>query len=147
MNGLIEVDSNLRILTRPPQREDLARLARGEVASIVNLRTSGEEGAVLEPEEEGELARSEGLDYAHVPVTSATLNGETAKRVSSQIERLPGPVVIHCASGKRAGLMALSHWARQQGTDAQGAADKARELGLEYSPRDFQSLLGGEASR
>lgn len=147
MQGLIELDDNLRILTRPPHERDLADLACGGARALVNLRAKGEEGEILEPTEEGQLASAEGLAYLHVPITPATLNRETATRIGEEIERLPGPVVVHCASGKRAGLMALTHWAKKHDAGPQGAADKAREIGLDYSAESFRPLLERESGQ
>jgi protein tyrosine phosphatase (PTP) superfamily phosphohydrolase (DUF442 family) len=48
-------------------------------------------------------------------------------------EGLPGPVLIHCAAGKRAAAVAACTIAKRLGLDADGALAKLAEEGVELS--------------
>ena len=141
MDGLIRLDDKVHVLTRAPNEADLKELSSGGMRSVVNLRAPGETGEVLAPGTEGEEAERNGLSYRNFPVTPSDLNAKTASSISAELEQLPGPVAIHCASGKRASLMALSHWARQHRASAREAAAKAEAAGLEVSEADLQPLI------
>lgn len=141
MDGLIELDDELSILTRPPNEADLKKLSAKGIRSVVNLRAAGESGEVLAPEAEGKEARRNGLSYLSFPVAPPDLNSPAASKISAQLEELPHPVVIHCASGKRASLMALSHWARRHDASARDAAARGEAAGLKVSETDLQSLI------
>jgi len=141
MDGLIKLDDNLSVFTRAPNEADLDSFAQNGARSLVNLRSAGEPGEVLPPDQEGEKASQRGLAYRNVPVTPADLNPDTAARVGAELEKLTGPVVVHCASGRRAGLMALAYWARQSGATASEAAAKAQAAGLNFSEADLRPLV------
>lgn len=141
MVDLIRVDDNLSVLTRAPDGPDLREMSGNRFQSIVNLRTAGEKGEVLAPEAEGEDARRPGLSYLSHPVTPDELNSDIALSISAEMEKLPGPVVVHCASGRRASLIALSHWARQNNASAKEAASKAKSAGLSINEADLEPLL------
>ena len=141
MDGVVKLDDQIRILTRAPNAADLGKLARDRVGSVVNLRAAGEREEVLTPEEESEEAEKRGLSYLSCPITPADLNSRTVSSISQKLESLPGPVVIHCASGRRAALIALSHWARLHGADAREAAARAQSAGLNISEADLEPLI------
>lgn len=141
MHGVVKLDDQISILTHAPTAADLDNLARGRVGSVANLRAAGEREEVLTPEEEGEEAKKRGLSYLSCPITPVDLNLRTASRISQELETMPGPVVIHCASGRRAALIALSHWARLQGADAREAAARAQSAGLNISATDLEPLI------
>lgn len=141
MDGLIKLDEELSVFTRAPDEADLEALKRGGVRSIVNLRSSGEAGEKMTPDQEGERAKGLGLSYCSVPVAPSALNADTAARVGAEIDNLSGPVVVHCASGKRAGLMALAYWARRNGASASEAAAKAQTAGLPFAEADLLPLI------
>jgi uncharacterized protein (TIGR01244 family) len=141
MDGLIDLDNKLHVFTRAPSQADLRDLSRAGIRSVVNLRVPGENGEVLAPVTEGEVAAKSGLAYLSFPVTPADLNARTASTIRAEMEQLPTPIAIHCASGKRASLMALAHWAHQQDAGASEAAAKAEAAGLKVGEADLQPLI------
>ncbi|MXO75900.1 MULTISPECIES: beta-lactamase hydrolase domain-containing protein [Bacteria] len=141
MDGLIELDERLHIFTRPPNEADVRDLSRAGMRSVVNLRAPGEAGEVLAPDTEGEEANRSGLAYRSFPVTPSDLNAGTASIISAELEQLPAPIAIHCASGKRASLMALADWAYRHDASASKAAAKAQAAGLKFSEADLQPLI------
>ncbi|HEY0793714.1 MAG TPA: protein tyrosine phosphatase family protein [Chthoniobacterales bacterium] len=86
-----------------PTAEDIRRLKREGFASVVNLRTEGEEDQPLSPEAEGRAVESAGLAYLHLPVSAETMTPERVDQYRAQLPKLPGPVFVHCYKGKRAG--------------------------------------------
>ena len=137
----MQIDENLSLLTFPPAAQDLQSLADAGFKSIVNLREAGEQGEKLSPQAEAEEARENGLEYLHYPVSPPDLTAETAKDFATKLEQLPGPVAIHCASGRRASLIGLASWALQNDRDAATAAKRGRESGLEISEGDLSPIL------
>ena len=136
-----KIDDDLSLLKFPPAADDLQSLADAGFKSIVNFRQAGEQGEKLSPQAEAEEARENGLEYLHYPVSPPDLTAENAKDFATRIEQLPGPVAIHCASGRRASLMGLASWALQNDGDAATAAKRGRECGLEVSEGDLLPLL------
>lgn len=108
MTRVIELDPDHAVAPDPPHAEDLDFLRQRGFRSVVNLRALGEQDEALSPEREGEEAERRGLAYLHFPVRPDELGPAKVREFRSRLERLPKPVVIHCASGKRAGLMMIA---------------------------------------
>lgn len=145
MDGLIKLDEGLYILTRAPNEADLTNLSSAGVRSVVNLRAPGENGEILAPDTEGEEAERRGLAYLSFPVTPSDFNARDASTISAEMERLPTPIALHCASGKRASLVALVHCSYQHDASASEAAAKAAAAGLKTSEADLQALIESRA--
>lgn len=88
--------------TNAPGKDEMTRLASQGYASIIDLRTGREPGQTLSPEQEREEAESRGLRYLHWPVESTTIDPETSARFRHEVAQMPGPVYVHCSSGRRA---------------------------------------------
>lgn len=136
-----KIDDSITVLRLAPEVDDLQRLAAAGVKAVVNLRQAGEQGEKLSPRAEAEKAHASGLEYLHYPISPADLTAATAKDFADKLGRLPGPVAIHCASGRRAGLMGLASWAQRTGGDAAKAAERGRQSGLQISEVDLSPLL------
>ena len=143
MEGAVNLDDQVSILRRAPDLADLDALSRAGFGTVVNLRAAGEGEQVLSPEEEAEEAKERGLSYLSCPVTPADLDSRTASMISKELQKLPAPVIVHCASGRRAALIALSHWARLHDADAREVADRAQAAGLNISEADLEPLIAG----
>ena len=137
----VNIDDSISVLRFPPETGDLQRLADAGFKAVVNLRQAGEQGEKLRPQAEGEEARESGLDYLHFPLSPPDLTAASAREFAAALEQLPKPVAIHCASGRRAGLMGLAAWAQQTDCDAAEAAERAQEVELEISEADLSPLL------
>ncbi|MBZ4330153.1 sulfur transferase domain-containing protein [Corallococcus interemptor] len=116
-----------------PTRERVEALAAEGFRSLVNLRTSEEVGQALSPDEEGAVARQHGLQYLHMPVSPSNLGTEAARRFDEAVARLPAPTLVHCASGRRAGLLTLTQVARAEGLSGDDAVARAERLGIELN--------------
>ena len=96
----VKIDNDLSVLNFPPEAHDMQNLAEAGFKAVVNLRQAGEQGEKLSPQAEAEEAREAGLEYLHYPVSPPDLTAAKAKGLAVRLEQLPGPVAIHCASGR-----------------------------------------------
>ena len=142
MADSIVVEPGFTIEKKPPTFERIATLAREGVRSVVNLRQAGETGE-LPPDEEGHVVRGQGMAYLHLPVDPDGIRLEDVERFDRQVATLPGPVVVHCASGRRASLLALAHVARKRGWTADEALLKAEALGLDIHDETNRTFVRG----
>ncbi|MCY1036066.1 sulfur transferase domain-containing protein [Corallococcus sp. BB11-1] len=146
----IKVSERFTVEMSPPTRDRVEALAAEGFRSLVNLRTAEEEGQALSPDEEGEVARRHGLQYRHVPVSPSNLGAEVARKFDEEVAHLPAPTVVHCASGRRAGLFTLMHVARAEGLSGDDAIARAERLGFELNKQAkslFRQHVDGEGQR
>lgn len=113
-----------------PGREDLEGLKAEGYRSVVNLRLPEEE-SVLSPEQEGEAAKSIGLDYEHIPVASKDPKAEQVAAFREAMSKLPKPVYVHCQGGGRAGAFSLMHLGREAGWSAEEAFREGEKAGYQ----------------
>lgn len=106
MTDRIRISDRVVVGKTPPSDLDLKGLAAEGFAAVVNLRRAGEPNQPLTPDEEGEAAARHGLRYVHIPVDGANIDEATIQSFRDEVARLPGPVFVHCASGRRAEAVA-----------------------------------------
>ena len=119
--NLREPRSGLFTAGQPAATDWQAIRARG-IGTVVNLRTDGE----LNERDEAAEVQAAGMRYISIPVAGAEgIDAENAERLHSVLAAADGPVLVHCASGNRAGaLLALEQ------RDFDGvAAERALEIG------------------
>ncbi|EKV28887.1 hypothetical protein C882_0650 [Caenispirillum salinarum AK4] len=141
MTERIKVTDRYTIEKTPPTEDRVGHLSREGYRSLVNLRTHGEQNEVLSPGEEGKVADAHGLAYLNIPVSPQDINHDTADRFHDEVSRLPGPVAIHCASGRRAGLFTFIHVGRQLDMDGHEAATHAESHGYEFASPGAREFL------
>ena len=110
--------------------EQLKQASQEGFKSVLNLRASGEEGFM--PDEEKQ-ATAAGLTYVNIPVKKEEISDELTSQVLKEIDGLPKPVLVHCASGMRAGAMAFMHLATRGGMTSEEAMEKAQAVGFDCS--------------
>ena len=110
--------------------EQIKQAAQEGFHSVLNLRAPEEEGVLSR---EKEIAQGAGLSYLNIPVLKKEINDELTTNVLFEIDSLPKPALIHCASGIRAGAMAFMHRATREGLSAEEAMSKAQSLGFDCS--------------
>jgi uncharacterized protein (TIGR01244 family) len=92
-----------------PSAEALARLKERGFKTVIDLRTE-REGV----KEEERIVREQGLRYVWVPVTPATLSAKDVDAVAAVLDDPAAePVLLHCASGNRAGGLLAAVLARK----------------------------------
>ena len=85
-----------------PTEQGLKQLKAQGFRTVVDLRTSSEEGLA----EEKALVEGQGLRYVHVPVTSASFSGADVDAVQAVLgDASAAPVLLHCASANRVGAV------------------------------------------
>jgi len=108
--------------------EQLQQAATQGYKSILNLRSPEEEGFVKDEQKQAEAAK---LQYVNIPVKPDGMTEELTDKVLEQIDRLPKPLLIHCASSMRAGAMAFMNVATRQGMTPEQVFEKAAEAGFD----------------
>ncbi|PHK95233.1 phosphatase [Pseudoroseomonas rhizosphaerae] len=141
MPNRIRINDRLSVDPTPPTREELERLAQEGFRSVVNLRTPGEPNQPLSPDAEGEATREAGLDYAHMPVAPTGLHSEQVDEFRQKLSELPGPVLIHCASGKRASIFGVLGLATEEGLSGEEALSRARALGFDWGSPQIEAFI------
>jgi uncharacterized protein (TIGR01244 family) len=117
---------------RQPSEEELKKLPLEKFRSVINLRTEGEEDQPLSPAEEGELVKDLGLLYVNIPVSPKEgPKAEQVDRFLKEVDRLPGPIFVHCRRGKRSGAFAMISESLRQNLSGREALQKAESMGFE----------------
>lgn len=119
--------------------EQLQQAASEGYKSVLNLRSPEEEGFLKDEQQQVEAA---GMQYVNIPVKPDGMTDKLTDRVLDQIDQLPKPALIHCASSMRAGAMAFMSVATRQGMTAAQVFEKAEEAGFDCdaNPRMKQFL-------
>ena len=107
------------------------KAARGQgFKSVLNLRAAGEKGL---PPDEARQVEGAGLKYANVAVVKDELSDELAARVIEEMGALPKPVLVHCATGARAGMFVLLYAVVREGMTADEASRRAEAEGFTFT--------------
>lgn len=112
--------------------EEIPAIVAAGFRGIVNHRPD-DEGPDQPSSHSIEIAaRRAGLDYEHIPVTPDQLAPDQARRLQAFVERVGGPVLGFCGSGRRAAQL----WALSQaglGRDADAVLAAAANAGYDLS--------------
>ena len=85
-----------------PSEEDLRGFAERGYELVINLRLAGE----FDDFNEAGVVESLGMRYLNIPVAGmGDLTPENARLLHDALEAAGGAVVLHCASGRRAGAL------------------------------------------
>ncbi|MFQ4141279.1 protein tyrosine phosphatase family protein [Chlorogloeopsis sp. ULAP02] len=118
--------------------EDLQQAAQAGFKSVLNLRSPAENGF---DNDEQEQAKAAGLDYANIPLSATEVNQESVNRAIQEIDNLPKPILVHCAAGARASVIALIATATNEGWSLEQIQQKAEELNLKLEQPHLQQFL------
>lgn len=119
-----------------PSEEDLQRLASAGHAFVVNVRMPDEPGQI-----DAQRIAALGLDYASVPFTGPTLTVDHLKRAREAVDAARGTVLIHCAGGTRAAVVAAAIEAECRGADAREAVRMIEEAGFDVAGTPYVAVL------
>ncbi|MGI8503013.1 MAG: beta-lactamase hydrolase domain-containing protein [Hassallia sp.] len=108
--------------------EQLQQAVSEGYKSVLNLRSPSEEGFISDEQQQAEAL---GLHYINIPVKPNEISDELTTEVLKQIDDLPKPALIHCASAMRAGVMAFMNVATRQGMTPEQVFEKAAEAGFD----------------
>lgn len=140
MQNVIRVDDRWSVARFAPGPEHLRLAAQEGFRAIVNLRTTAEAQAE-DPGEEARWAERQSLAYLHHPVSMDSLTDENADAFRRAARELPGPVLVHCASGKRAGAMVTIQRACEHGMSGDEAVRMAEEIGLDLAGSPLEAFV------
>lgn len=116
-----------------PTESDLRQLAARGFHSIVDLRADGEpRPRGIAPWDEARLAAEIGLSYHQVPVEPPRLGHHLGDLVRRVIREATPPVLLHCTTGRRAGIFGLIVLACDERLPVDAYLDRERALGLDY---------------
>jgi uncharacterized protein (TIGR01244 family) len=121
-----------------PAGGDWSALAAGGLRTVIDLRTPGE----LKDRDERAEVEAAGLRYVALPIAGhAGVTPENARALSALLADAHGPVLVHCASGNRAGgLLALALAA--QGMAPADALETGRGAGMTSAEAPVRQALG-----
>ncbi|HXG18112.1 MAG TPA: sulfur transferase domain-containing protein [Methylomirabilota bacterium] len=122
--------------------EDITALARRGYRTFIDLRGEHEPVAGgLTPRQVERCVIACGLSYRQIPVLLTRLDDATVDAVRHTLREVEKPILLHCASGRRAGALALMHLGCEEGATVEHCLTRARVMGLDFddlSPlRDF----------
>ncbi len=110
-----------------PTEDQLKAMAADGLSFVLDLRAEGENRGFDEP------AALQSLDvpYLNVPVDAERLaQPETFERFIEAMDKVDGPVLVHCASGNRVGALYYAYLVAGKGVDREEARTRAKENGL-----------------
>jgi protein tyrosine phosphatase (PTP) superfamily phosphohydrolase (DUF442 family) len=119
--------------------EQFVQLVEGDFRSILNLRSPGEAGFLVD---EPDKATALSLHYVNLPFDVDSMSDEAVTRILQQIQILPKPVLVHCDNAIRSAAIALMYIATRQGATLEQAFQQARRLGLFNGVRTGGQLTG-----
>lgn len=128
MENLIKINDQLSVQGQLT-KEQVEQLPKAGFKSILNLRFPNEDGFLADEQQRAEAA---GLQYQNIPVNPAQIDDELSEGVLNQLDSLEKPILIHCKSGMRAGLMGLLYIASRQGMTAAEALETGKQLGFNF---------------
>jgi uncharacterized protein (TIGR01244 family) len=100
-----------------PDAAELAELAEKGFVTVIDLRGEGEDRGFAEPD----VVEGLGMSYVALPISGGeSITYENAAALDAILKAADGPVLLHCASGNRAGAL-LSLRQRLIGDDAETA--------------------------
>ncbi len=126
-----------------PTPASLAVLAKQGVVTVVNLRTPKEmaDKAQVPFDEAAETARL-GLEYVTIPLNGGDYpyNPQAVEALARVLERVRGPVLLHCRGAVRASYLWAAYLVRYGGLDLDAAVARGRAMGIPADP--LGQLLG-----
>jgi uncharacterized protein (TIGR01244 family) len=109
-----------------PNEAALEVFADAGYATVIDMRSEGEDRGF----DEAKVVEELGLHYVTLPIDSnEAISFENARKLDELLNKYPGPVLVHCASGNRVGAL-LALRASLGGADDDSALAFGHEGGL-----------------
>lgn len=126
-----------------PNPDDWADIAAHGVTTVIDLRPDAERPG----RDEAAEVQAAGLAYRQIAVAGPQdLTPEAARTLWETIEAAPGKVLVHCASGNRAGALLAIAAAREGHTTPERALELGREAGMTGTEPRVREVLESPAS-
>ncbi len=122
-----------------PEATDWQAIRAKGVRTVVNLRTPGE----LQGRDEAAEVRAAGMRYVQIPVAGADgINPDNARALHAALAPAHGGVLVHCASGNRAGALLGLEQAEFDGASKDDALALGRKAGMTSTEAKLRQALG-----
>lgn len=110
-----------------PTEDQLKSMAADGLSFVLDLRAENENRGF----DEQAALQSLDVPYLNVPVDAERLAmPETFERFIQAMDKVDGPVLVHCASGNRVGALYYAYLVAGKGVDREEARTRAKENGL-----------------
>lgn len=109
--------------------EQLKQAVQEGFKSVLNLRSPDELGFF---KDEQQIVEALGLYYVNIPLKLEALDEAVITHVLAELDRLPKPVVVHCAASMRSTAIALLSVAVQERLTPEQTLTRARDLGFRF---------------
>ncbi|HET9122630.1 MAG TPA: protein tyrosine phosphatase family protein [Acidiferrobacteraceae bacterium] len=109
-----------------PTAADLEALKRAGVRTVVDFRPPTETRGA-----NAALVQDAGLEYANIPVQVDTVSQAEVERFLEVVGQKPGPFLLHCGVGARAGAFYLIHEGRRHGWSGAEALAHGVQAGID----------------
>ncbi len=124
-----------------PSEAELKAMSQDGIASIINLRTDGEDMQPISPQAEADLARQYEMQYQSLPVSMSDADASLVDQFRKTLADAKKPVFVHCKLGKRAGAFVMMHQAVEAGWSGEQTLKKAEEMGFECDNEKLESFV------
>ncbi|MEG2804150.1 sulfur transferase domain-containing protein [Stenotrophomonas sp.] len=126
-----------------PSAAQLQQAAAAGVTTVIDLRQPDEDRGF----DETRVAEGLGLRYVRIPVAGAAgLTEANARALHTALAQSSGPVLVHCASGNRAGALLAVLQARD-GAPVEAALQFGRDAGMTSLEAPTRARLERAATR
>lgn len=124
-----------------PAADDWSAIAARGVGTVIDLRAPGE----LKVRNEAAEVRLAGMQYIAIPVAGAgDIDDANAKLLRTALDSADGPVLVHCASGNRAGGLLALMQARSGAMTSEQALEFGRSAGMTSTEARVRELLDAD---
>jgi uncharacterized protein (TIGR01244 family) len=122
-----------------PNADDWASIAAHGVTTVIDLRPDAERPG----RDEAAEVQAAGLAYRHIPIAGPLdLTPDAARTLWQAIHAAPGKVLVHCASGNRAGALLAIAAAGEGGMAPARALELGRGAGMTSTEPRARAVLG-----
>ena len=118
-----------------PAESDLKEWAGAGFKTVVNLRPADEVERGLSPSQEAKVCHELGLDYIHLPTHLEDLSKDHVQHCRKELEGAPEPMVIHCAGGARAAVVASVIHAWKQGASGDEVVSMVEQTAQSFNQK------------
>lgn len=110
-----------------PTATDLEALAGAGYRTVLDIRAPGEPRGFRE----ADVVAAAGMEYVNFPIGHAPLTDATFDDFRARVRDAAGqPILVHCASGNRVGLMMIPWLILDEGKTPEEAVGLALRMGL-----------------
>ena len=121
-----------------PAATDWPAIAARGVGTVIDLRAPGE----LKDRNEAVEVRAAGMRYVSIPVAGAGgIDDANANALRAALDAADGPVLVHCASGNRAGGLLALMQAQSGAMTIEQALEFGRSAGMASTEARVRELL------